>query len=49
MDGEKDDLINSVIKNVLWQMDLDSKAKSLKDLQGLIMENGYKKGELKGQ
>ncbi|XP_054257085.1 enolase-phosphatase E1 [Macrosteles quadrilineatus] len=48
VDGEKDDLINSVIKNVLWQMDLDSKAKSLKDLQGLIMENGYKKGELKG-
>lgn len=42
-------LKNAVKENVFWQMDLDRKTKSLKDLQGLVMENGYKRGELRGQ
>lgn len=42
-------LKNAVKENVFWQMDLDRKTKSLKDLQGLVMEDGYKRGELRGQ
>lgn len=42
-------LKNALKENVFWQMDLDRKTKSLKDLQGLVMEDGYKRGELRGQ
>jgi len=45
---EKETVIKAVVDNVLWQMDNDRKTKALKDLQGLIMEEGYNKGELKG-
>lgn len=47
---EEENVLKKAVKeNVLWQMDFDRKTKSLKDLQGLVMENGYKKGELRGQ
>lgn len=50
-EGEKelDAQIESVVENVKWQMSNDRKTTSLKTLQGLIWEQGYKKGELKGQ
>jgi len=41
--------MEAVAKNVLWQMDLDRKTKALKQLQGHIMREGYKNGNLKGQ
>ncbi|XP_033609088.1 enolase-phosphatase E1 isoform X2 [Cryptotermes secundus] len=40
--------MEAVAKNVLWQMDLDRKTKALKQLQGHIMREGYKNGNLKG-
>ncbi|KAJ9585027.1 hypothetical protein L9F63_020637 [Diploptera punctata] len=43
-----DGSIAAVVKNVLWQMDLDRKTKALKQLQGHIMHEGYNNGELKG-
>nr|CAD7425751.1 unnamed protein product [Timema monikensis] len=45
---ESDKAIEAVAKNVLWQMDLDRKTKSLKQLQGHIWRDGYKNGDLKG-
>ena len=44
-----DGTLEAVVKNVLWQMDLDRKTKALKQLQGHIMREGYKNGKLKGQ
>jgi enolase-phosphatase E1 len=44
-----DSSVEAVVKNVLWQMDLDRKTKALKQLQGHIMREGYKNGKLKGQ
>ena len=41
-------IMETVVKNVLWQMDLDRKTKALKQLQGHIMRDGYKSGHLKG-
>nr|CAD7261331.1 unnamed protein product [Timema shepardi] len=46
---ESDKAIEAVAKNVLWQMDLDRKTKSLKQLQGHIWRDGYKNGDIKGQ
>jgi enolase-phosphatase E1 len=37
----------SVAKHVLWLMDSDVKATGLKQLQGLIWEDGFNSGELK--
>ncbi|EEB17075.1 enolase-phosphatase E-1, putative [Pediculus humanus corporis] len=45
-DGEKEK--ETLIKNVLWQMDLDRKTTALKQLQGHIWREGYEKGKLKG-
>nr|CAD7402056.1 unnamed protein product [Timema poppensis] len=45
---ESDKAIEAVAKNVLWQMDLDRKTKSLKQLQGHIWRDGYKNGDIKG-
>jgi len=38
----------SVIANILWQMDKDRKTPGLKSLQSKIWEYGYHSGELKG-
>lgn len=39
----------AVIRNVDWLMALDRKVTPLKALQGLIWENGFTSGEIKGQ
>ena len=45
----KIDLIESIIRNVIFQMDIDRKAKALKQLQGHIWLDAYKNGLVKGQ
>ena len=40
---------NSVVKNVLWQMNLDRKTTPLKNLQALILKNGFENNQLKGE
>ncbi|XP_066991519.2 enolase-phosphatase E1 [Anabrus simplex] len=47
-EGSSEDLQPAVIRNVLWQMDLDRKTKALKQLQGHVMRDGYSSGKLKG-
>lgn len=47
--ANKDALIESVIRNVIFQMDIDRKAKALKQLQGHIWLDAYKSGLIKGQ
>ncbi|KAK6635622.1 hypothetical protein RUM44_000876 [Polyplax serrata] len=39
----------SLVKNVLWQMDLDKKNTALKQLQGHVWSEGYENGKIKGQ
>lgn len=46
--GSEQDLKQSIIQNVLWQMSLDRKTKALKTLQGHIWISGYEDGLLKG-
>lgn len=48
-ENDEGNAVEAVARNVLWQMDLDRKTKSLKQLQGHIMREGYEKGTLKGQ
>lgn len=38
----------AVIRNALWQMDLDRKTTALKRLQGLVWDAGYTSGTLRG-
>lgn len=45
VDEEKE----SVLKNVLWQMDGDRKTGALKQLQGHIWREAYASGKIKGQ
>lgn len=47
-DSDKDSIIDSVVKNVEEQMDLDRKISPLKQLQGHMWKFGYQSGELKG-
>ncbi len=42
-------LIESIERNVIWQMDADRKTKPLKTLQGYIWEFAYQSGLVKGQ
>ncbi|XP_049812121.1 enolase-phosphatase E1 [Schistocerca nitens] len=46
-EGVSEDISEDVKKNVLWQMNLDRKTKALKQLQGHIWRDAYKKGEVK--
>lgn len=43
-----DNLKQSIINNVLWQMESDRKTTALKQLQGHIWKDGYESGLLKG-
>lgn len=43
-----DNLNQSIINNVLWQMKSDRKTTALKQLQGHIWKDGYESGLLKG-
>ncbi len=45
----KQELIASLIRNVIWQMDLDRKTKGLKQLQGHIWSFAYKNRLVTGQ
>jgi enolase-phosphatase E1 len=47
-DDNKDTLIDLLVKHVYWQMDLDRKTKSLKQLQGNIWRDAYELGKIKG-
>lgn len=40
---------DSLLKNVLWQMDNDRKTAALKQLQGHMWREAYKTGTIKGQ
>ncbi|KAF6028197.1 hypothetical protein EB796_013499 [Bugula neritina] len=44
----KEQIIDSVVKNVEWQMGLDRKTTSLKQLQGHMWVDAYKKKEVRG-
>jgi enolase-phosphatase E1 len=41
--------LESVVEYLEWLMDRDRKSRPLKSLQGRIWEEGYKRGELRGQ
>ncbi|KAK0182675.1 hypothetical protein PV327_000788 [Microctonus hyperodae] len=43
-----EELKESLMKNILWQMDNDRKTGALKQLQGHIWRDGYKTGAIKG-
>jgi len=47
--GSQESEITSAVEYGLWLMDRDSKAGALKALQGLMWQQGYRAGELKGQ
>jgi enolase-phosphatase E1 len=46
---DKDRLIDSIVKNIYWQIDLDKKTKALKQIQGHIWKSAYELGDIKGQ
>ncbi|XP_074631507.1 enolase-phosphatase E1-like isoform X2 [Acropora palmata] len=51
MNGQKeskDIIIESVVKNVIWQMNSDRKTTALKQLQGHIWREAYENEEIKG-
>lgn len=47
--GSSDERVRSAAAYVLWLMDRDRKSHGLKQLQGMIWEQGYRTGELRGQ
>lgn len=51
IDGNVDskEKVDSIVKNVEFLMNNDRKVAPLKTLQGLIWEQGYKDGSIKGQ
>ena len=48
-DNTPEEELASVAEYIEWLMDRDRKSTSLKSLQGRIWEEGYKRGELRGQ
>lgn len=46
--GDSEEIIPDIVKNVEWQMSQDRKTGSLKTLQGLVWDKGYKDGTIKG-
>lgn len=48
-DGSPATALASIARYAVWLMDRDSKTAPLKQLQGLIWEDGYERGELTGQ
>ena len=45
----REEVIQTWVKNIHWQMDSDRKTTALKSLQGRIWNSGYEDGTLKGQ
>jgi enolase-phosphatase E1 len=48
-DNTTEEELDSVVEYIEWLMNRDRKSTSLKSLQGRIWEEGYKRGELRGQ
>ena len=48
-EGNGEEVIESVIANVLWQMSTDRKTTALKQFQGNVWRFGYESGDIKGQ
>ncbi|XP_072929924.1 uncharacterized protein [Epargyreus clarus] len=46
--ASKEDQIEGLVKNVKWLMSSDRKVAPLKDMQGLIWQQGYDNGDIKG-
>ncbi|CAG8470842.1 10365_t:CDS:2 [Diversispora eburnea] len=46
--NNKDEVKNSIIQNISWQMKLDRKIGALKSFQGYMWKYGFDSGELKG-
>lgn len=46
--GTKEQTIESVVKNIIFQMDSDRKIKALKSFQGYMWRFAYESGEIKG-
>ena len=47
--ANRQQFIESIVDNVLWQMDSDRKAKALKQLQGHIWKYAFENELVKGQ
>ena len=50
--GDKDDqekCVQSIVDNVLWQMDEDRKNSSLKQIQGHMWREAFKTGKVEGE
>lgn len=47
--SQRNEIIQSVVNNVFWNMDRDRKVFALKQLQGHMWKNGYKSGAIVGQ
>ena len=48
-EGPREQVIQSVVNNVLWNMQLDRKVFALKQLQGQMWRAGYESGAIIGQ
>lgn len=48
-DDDKEKCVQSVVDNVIWQMDSDRKATPLKQLQGHMWREAYKTGKVQGE
>lgn len=48
-DEEQEKAVQSVVDNVLWQMDNDRKSTGLKQLQGHMFREAYKTGKVQGE
>lgn len=48
-ESSRNEVIRSVVNNVLWNMQLDRKVFALKQLQGQMWRAGYESGAIIGQ
>lgn len=48
-ESSKEEIIDTAVENVLWQMELDRKTTALKQLQGHMWRDAYEQGLVKGQ
>jgi enolase-phosphatase E1 len=44
----KDEAIDSIVKNITWQMDMDRKIGALKAFQGFMWKSAYTSGKIQG-
>ena len=48
-ENDKKDVIDAVVKNVLWQMTTGKPTKSLSQIQGHVWREAYKTGKIQGE